>query len=598
MLIVGFNYGTIINMKRVTIFFTILLVYVFSTGSAQAADFKVSPSGGTFGTGKTFNVELKINTFGESINAAQGKLQFDPKVLEVKSISKEGSIFNFWLQEPAFSNETGTIEFIGGTPSGVSGSSLQAVSITFSAKALGTSDFVFINASITASDGSGTNISGNAIGASFNVSSSGGGALPGVAVKPVPEQVPIPAQITRTPTQASGLPAKPNIKVQLYPNPDGWYNLVSNFAVSWDLPLDISELNTVLNQNPNFDVPKKPEGLFDSKTFPALNQDGVYYIHVRFKNNIGWGPVSHYRIAIDTQPPIAFNIDIPTGLESDNPSPKLVFNTGDALSGIGSFKIIIEGEEPIIQEGATASEYVLKPHSPGTYMIRVVASDKAGNSIESRAKVEILPLDMPEITLVSKKIIIGSEESLVIKGLAVPTANVVVTIEDKNKFLVLQAEAKSNIQNEWEFRLDRELRRGDYFVSVKAKDARGALSLSTEPVKVSFVEKPVISLFGLDVTLRELLIALVAAGILVTLWFYRKTLLRLARSQRESIIISRDLKNAFDAVKKDVDRMAGMVNNNISPDEKELEIKVISKKIVDTLDKVERYLDKDIEQLK
>src|SRR3989344_4657732 len=256
------------DMKRVIIFLTALLVLVVASNT-YAADFKVSPSGGTFGIGKTFNVELKINTFGESINAAQGKLQFDHKVLEVKSISKEGSIFNFWLQEPAFSNETGTIEFIGGIPSGVSGSSLQAVSIIFSAKALGTSDFVFINASITASDGSGTNISGNATGASFNVSSSGGGTSPSVTVTSTPEPVvPVPTQIKRTPIRASALPPKPTIKVPLYPNPDGWYNLVSNFTASWDLPSDVAELNTSLNQNPNFEVPNKSEGLFDSKTFP------------------------------------------------------------------------------------------------------------------------------------------------------------------------------------------------------------------------------------------------------------------------------------------------------------------------------------------
>jgi len=584
------------DMKRVIIFLTIVLAFAVASNT-YAADFKVSPSGGTFGTGKTFNVELKINTFGESINAAQGKLQFDPKVLEVKSISKEGSIFNFWLQEPVFSNETGTIEFIGGTPSGVSGSSLQVLAVTFSAKAIGTSDFVFINASITASDGSGTNISGNAVGASFNVSSGGGGALPGVVVKPAPEQVPIPAQITRTPVQASGLPTKPNIKVQLYPNPDGWYNLVSNFAVSWDLSPDISELNTALNQNPNFDVPKKSEGLFDSKTFPALNQDGVYYIHVRFKNNIGWGSVSHYRIAIDTQPPLSFNVDIPTGVKSDNPSPKLVFNTGDALSGIGSFKIIIEGEEPITQEGATALEYTLKPHPPGIYMIRVVASDKAGNSIESRAQVEILPLDMPEITSITKKIIIGTDDRLVIKGTAIADANVVVSIEDKDKFLVLQNDAETNKSGEWEFRLDRELRRGDYFVSIKAKDERGAQSLPTNPIKVSFVEKPIISFFGWDITLKELIIILIAGGVLVAAWFYRKTLLHLTKAHRESVIISRDLKNSFGVIKKDLDKITEVVKRNASFETKELEINVAVKKIVDTLDKIDGYLSKDIERL-
>ncbi|MEK7121935.1 MAG: cohesin domain-containing protein [Patescibacteria group bacterium] len=584
-------------MKKIITSLTALLAFVVSAGVLYAADFKVSPSTGTFGAGKTFSVNLTINTFGESVNAAQGKLQFDASILEVKSVSKEGSIFNFWLQEPTFSNDTGVIEFIGGTPSGVSGSSLKVLSITFSAKTLGTSELVFTNASITASDGSGTNISSNATGASFNVSSGGGGALPGVTAIPALEPVIAPVQIKRAPVQASGLPAKPNIKVQLYPNPDGWYNLVSNFTVSWDLPPDIAELNTALNQNPNFEVPNKSEGLFDSKAFPALSKDGIYYLHARFKNNIGWGPTAHYRVAIDTQPPLTFNIDVPTGIKSDNPSPKLVFNTGDALSGIGSFKIIIEGEEPIEQAGTIASEYTLKPHPPGIYMIRVVASDKAGNSIDSRAQVEISPLDTPKITSVTEKVVIGTDDTLIVKGTAITDANVVVSIEDKDKFLILQNDVATNKNGEWEFRLDRELRRGDYFVTAKAKDSRGALSLPTSPIKISYVEKAVISLFGLDITLKGLLIIVTIGGILAAGWFWRKTLLRLARSQRESVIISRDLSNAFDIVKKDLDQIAGIVKKDAPVETREMEFNVVDKKIKDTLDKIDKYSSEDIENL-
>ena len=134
-------------------------------------------------------------------------------------------------------------------------------------------------------------------------------------------------------------------------------------------------------------------------------------------------------------------------------------------------------------------------------------------------------------------------------------------------------------------------------MSVKAKDERGALSLPTEPVKVSFVEKPTISLLGLDVTLRELLIALVAAGILAALWFYRKTLLHLTKAHRESVIISRDLKNSFGVIKKDLDKITEVVKRNASFETKELEINVAVKKIADTLDKIDGYLSKDIERL-
>lgn len=583
-------------MRKIIALFVILFALAVSP-SAFAADFKILPLSGTFGVGKIFSIDLKIDTFGESVNAAQGKLQFNPAVLEIKSISKTGSVFNFWLQEPTFANDAGTIEFIGGTPSGVSGSSLQVLSVTFSAKTLGTSDFAFINASITASDGTGTNIFGNATGAGFNVSSGGGGVLPGAAGTTAPEAVPSPVQIIRAPVAAKGLPSKPDIKVQLYPNPENWYSLVSNFVASWNLPPDIAELNTALNQNPNFDAPKKPEGLFDSKTFSALDEDGIYYLHARFKNNIGWGPTAHYRIAIDTQPPLAFNIEIPTGAKSDNPSPKITFNTGDALSGLGSFKIILEGEEPVMQTDVTVSEYAFKPHPPGAYTVRVIASDKAGNGVESRAQIEILPIETPEIISITEKVIIGTGDILVIKGTAIANANVIVSIEDSDKFLVLQNEVSTNERGEWEFRLDRELRRGGYLVSVKAKDSRDAVSLPTEPIKVKFADKPVISIFGLDITLRGLVLLLVLVVVAGALYFWRKALLHFSRSQREAVIISRDLKNAFDLIKKDLNRMIDMLKRDSVSEEKKFEIDATNKKIGETLDKIEKYLSKDIEKM-
>ena len=567
----------------ISIFFTLL-----SVGFVQAADFNATPPTGQFSLKQEFSVNIKVDASDESINAAQAKIKFSPDILEVKSISKEGSIFNFWLQEPEFSNMDGTIEFIGGALNGVSGASLQVLKINFISKGVGTGEFLFSDAAITVADGSGTNVLSKSNGASFTISS--------VTVAPAPISVPIqtPAQITRQPTVVSGLPALPVVKISLYPDSGSWYNFVSQFTPSWKLPPDISGLNTALNTNPNFIVPSVVEGLFENKTFPAIDKDGIYYFHIRFKNNNGWGPTAHYRIAVDTQPPIPFKIDVKTGLTSDNPAPKLSFNTADSLSGISHDEIIVNSEEPVI---TNAYEYTLLPRQPGEYLIKVRVFDKAGNSIEDNVKIEIVAIEMPQITSISKKVIVGSEEPLVIKGLAVPTANVVVTIEDKNLFLALQDEAKSNIQGEWEFRLDRELKRGDYFVSVKAKDARGALSLPTEPVKVSFVEKPTISLLGLDVTLRELLIALVAAGILAALWFYRKTLLHLTKAHRESVIISRDLKNSFSMIKKDLDKITEITKMGASFETKELEINVAAKKIGDTLDKIDGYLSKDIERL-
>ena len=105
---------------------------------------------------------------------------------------------------------------------------------------------------------------------------------------------------------------------------------------------------TALNQNPNYTVPEESEGLFDSKQFPLFQEDGINYLHVRFKNNKGWGVTAHYRIAIDTQPPLAFAIQIEGGISTDNPRPKLLFQTGDALSGIDTYLVQINQDQPIL----------------------------------------------------------------------------------------------------------------------------------------------------------------------------------------------------------------------------------------------------------
>ena len=117
----------------ISIFFTLL-----SVGFVQAADFNATPPTGQFSLKQEFSVNIKVDASDESINAAQAKIKFSPDILEVKSISKEGSIFNFWLQEPEFSNMDGTIEFIGGALNGVSGASLQVLKINFISKGVGT----------------------------------------------------------------------------------------------------------------------------------------------------------------------------------------------------------------------------------------------------------------------------------------------------------------------------------------------------------------------------------------------------------------------------------------------------------------------------
>lgn len=65
----------------------------------------------------THLLPISVDTAGQTINAAEVYLSFDPKAVRIDSVSKEGSIFTFWItDEPKFSNALGVISFAGGLP--------------------------------------------------------------------------------------------------------------------------------------------------------------------------------------------------------------------------------------------------------------------------------------------------------------------------------------------------------------------------------------------------------------------------------------------------------------------------------------------------
>ncbi|MEX2052615.1 MAG: hypothetical protein WD898_00095 [Candidatus Paceibacterota bacterium] len=573
-------------------FLIVTALWMSSVSFVYAADFNITPAGGTIEAGREVIVNLKIDSAGESINAAQAKIRFSPAILEIKEISRDGSIFNFWLNEPVFSNEEGSLEFIGGTPNGVSGTSLQVIRITFLTKGEGAGTIDFVDATIASADETGSSVLEEAKGASFKV------IVPGPAAIPLPEvavAVPPPVQITRTSAPAISLPVEPEVSVSLYPQPDRWYSFKAPFNVQLNITPDISGVSTALNRNPNFEAPRVSEGLFDSKTFPAIEDDGVYYLHFRFQNNRGWGSTSHYRIAVDTQPPLPFSVDVITGKLSDNPSPQLSFRTGDALSGIERYVITFNNEGQILTENA---EYTTPPHPPGKYQIRVKAIDNAGNGIEGQAQIEILPIDPPVVTFVTDKVVRDTEDSiLTVRGTSLPDASVVILIEDKNDLLVVQNEVKANSVGQWLFQFDRVLQSGDYFLTAQTKDSRGALSLPTDSRKVTVKNKPLIALFGFDVMTLDLLVLSVVLGAAIAGYFWRTIIFHRVKTQMGAVVVSRDLKNSLGLVKNEIAKFSTTMGKKISEEEKHAEYGIFLDKMKEDLDKIEKYIARDIEEM-
>lgn len=109
------------NSKFKNFIIVVFLISIFWVSKAKAAILYFEPETGDYSRGDVFLVNLKIDTEGEKINAAQIELLFPEDKLEVAEISQGNSIFTLWPQNPSFSNETGKISFVGGLPLGLEG---------------------------------------------------------------------------------------------------------------------------------------------------------------------------------------------------------------------------------------------------------------------------------------------------------------------------------------------------------------------------------------------------------------------------------------------------------------------------------------------
>jgi hypothetical protein len=67
--------------------------------------------------GQKVTIPILIDTVEDTMNAAEVYITFDPEVMKVEEVTRDGSIFKIWITDmPSFSNEEGKINFAGGLP--------------------------------------------------------------------------------------------------------------------------------------------------------------------------------------------------------------------------------------------------------------------------------------------------------------------------------------------------------------------------------------------------------------------------------------------------------------------------------------------------
>ena len=523
-------------------------LFVHSAAAAGAV-LSFSPSSGSHAVGGTFTVQVVLDSGGGTgVNAADGKITFDPTILSVQSATKDGSVFNLWVADPTFSNTDGTVSFSGGGTSAYTGSSGTVFNVTFKGLKAGTANLSFASASALAADGQGTNVLGGTGTASFTIGGSGASSS-----TPPPSASPSSDQSSAGGGGGGGAPPAAFIvsiavSSPTHPNPQDWYPSDSP-SFTWQLTSDVAGVATAFDKNPTTYPKRSSEGLISSKQYSGI-AEGVWYFHVRFEDSLGnWSDPVHFQIGIDHTPPQAFTVNAQPG-GGLNGRTLLAFNATDTMSGIDHYEISYDGmaTSSISLSDIQNGVYTAQPLLAGKHTVVVRAVDKAGNYSEANTSFEISGIAMPKITNYPVTIIENSP--IVLEGVADSNANVTLDVSNSGK-VVTEGQMVADQTGHWLFALESGLPGGKYDLGVSMVTSQGATASSTDKVQINVIGAPFLDRFG------WILIVLLLSGIggLISYGFYRKKIfdLQWSHTRHENEDIRLKTRAVFEALREEVE---------------------------------------------
>jgi hypothetical protein len=569
-------------MKRVIIFITITILFssVALSIQAQGASLFLFPGSGSFKIGDTFSVELKTDTGGIPINAAQTTIYFPPDKLEVLNISKEDSIFTFWPEEPSFSNSSGKLSFSGGIPHpGFTGIG-NIITINFKTKNEGLILLTLGEGRVLADDGKGTDIF----------------VFIKEAKYAVQKEIILPEIKPEVPLTKVSFP--PEISSLTHPQEEEWYNN-NNPQFQWELTPDVIGVSFILDHHSDTIPHPVSEGKFESKIYEEID-DGIWYFHLRLENKIGWSGSSHRKIQIDTHPPYPFEIIINNAGDSTNPNPNLYFETKDDTSGINYYKLKIGETDFLNLMLAQVNPFSAPFQNPGHHPILVRAVDEAGNIVEAKAVLDVEPIASPQITLSPAKYMAG-EETFYLEGTALPEVEIIIFLKENGKE-VKRWSTSSNGQGEWSFSTRELIKSGLYYLSALAKDKRGVESKPSDSYKIE-VSLSGVSLGPFIIAFRELAVFLILFlffGIIIAGYFTLRTRHAKKILRKETREAEETLHQVFNTLRTEIEERISMFDSRPGFNEREKkicdELKVALKTAEESVEKEIKDVEKELEQ--
>ncbi len=287
------------------------------------------------------------------------------------SLSKSSSVITLWVQEPSFSNSSGTISFEGIVPNpGFTGSG-KVLTATFKVLKQGSARVSFANASVLANDGNGTEIGNGGTDASYSLIASTV-ETPPQNVKPQNVKTPVTKQ-----SEPNAAPLSNAVVIQSSTHPDQthWYN-ATEATFEWENPTDVISVRL----GAGTDAQGVPHTIYKPPSSQKIVSfgEGTSYFYQQVQTKAGLSAVARYKVQIDTTSPKPFSVVVAQGTAPSQSAA--TFSTTDALSGIDHYEVVVNDRIALTLTPEDVQKPVtLPPASRGTTRLRVFAYDKAGN---------------------------------------------------------------------------------------------------------------------------------------------------------------------------------------------------------------------------
>jgi hypothetical protein len=146
-------------MRLLLLALTVVTLLPFvAARAAGGAELSLSASNTLVSVGEPVVVYVRASTGGQTVNAIEGEIAYNPADFSVENISIEGSILSTWSTAPSYDSATGLIHFSGWADAAYTGSGGLLATVTLLPLRVGQSSLDFNSGAMLATDGKGSNI--------------------------------------------------------------------------------------------------------------------------------------------------------------------------------------------------------------------------------------------------------------------------------------------------------------------------------------------------------------------------------------------------------------------------------------------------------